>query len=116
MPTITLGTRTNNWAEFFALWMLTKLSAEQGVDQIQIMGDSKLVIDWINSKSNMQNMYLSSNMERIKELKGNLFKISFHHVYRELNVGADELSKEALSLHSGCFMSEEEEAGIQPFA
>jgi hypothetical protein len=42
-------------------------------------------------------MILSPIMERIKELKETFSKISFHHIYRELHVKADELSKQALS-------------------
>ena len=42
-----------------------KLATEKGVVLIQILGDSMLIIDWINSKNNQQNMTLS-NQERIR--------------------------------------------------
>lgn len=83
----TLGVGTNNWTKLNALRLLMRLAIEKGVDQIQIMGDSKLVAYWINNKNNMHNMSLSLIMERIKELKRNFSKISSHHLYR-----ANELS------------------------
>jgi hypothetical protein len=54
----------------------------------------------MNGKRNMQNMTLSPIIKTIKDLKGTFSKISFHHIYRELNDSANELSKEALSLHT----------------
>jgi len=67
---------------------------------IPIQGDSKFVIDWINSKNNMQNMHLSPIIEKIKRLEGIFSKNSFHHIHRELNARVDELSKQSLSMQA----------------
>jgi ribonuclease HI len=38
----------NNWAELNALWLLIRFTTDKGVVKLQIMGDSKIVIDWIS--------------------------------------------------------------------
>jgi hypothetical protein len=48
-----LGEGSNNWTELNALWLLLRTATEYEADKIQIMGDSKVVIDWINSKHNL---------------------------------------------------------------
>ena len=43
-----LGIGTNNWAEMYALWLLMRLASEKGINQLQVLGDSNLILDWKN--------------------------------------------------------------------
>jgi hypothetical protein len=59
------------------------------------------VIDWANNKFLILYVRLSSLLQEIK-LVTQLFEwIYFNHLYRELNVKVDTLSKEDLSLPVG---------------
>jgi ribonuclease HI len=53
-----VGEGTNNRAELYALWLLMRPAFEKGLEQLQILGDSKLVISWENGKNNLQNLSL----------------------------------------------------------
>jgi hypothetical protein len=59
-------------------------------------GDSKIVIDWLNYKSNLQVTSLMSWMTKIRDLIHLFINIKFDHIYREENMKTDVLSKRAL--------------------
>lgn len=45
-----LAEGTNYWAELSAFSILENLTIKKGTAQIQILGDSELVINWVNDK------------------------------------------------------------------
>ena len=45
------GEGTNNRAETYALWIILKAAVEKGIRTLQALGDSKLLIDWENGRS-----------------------------------------------------------------
>jgi ribonuclease HI len=97
------GGGSNNKDELIALWTLLETTKQKDIRKLQVMGDSKLVIDWEKGKLSIQNINLA-NITRDIRLSFQSFEwISFQHVLRELNVKADELSKEALQLQRGAF-------------
>jgi len=98
------GQGTNNRAEFFALWILLKTAIDKGINQLQGMGDSKLVIKWANQNYNIKNPALLPILHQILEVKIRFDDLSSSHIYHEFNSQADHLSKEALSLHDGTFI------------
>jgi hypothetical protein len=73
-----LGEGTNNWEELNSLWMLMRLAIQKEALQIQTIGDSKLVTDWIDVECNLQNLILCPIFEKIKELKGSFSKFIFN--------------------------------------
>ena len=81
--------------------------AYRGVSSFQVLGDSKLIIDWANGKNSMENLLFQPLVEKFREIKNHLDSVSFHHVYRELNEIADQLSNEALTLHEGLVITSE---------
>jgi ribonuclease HI len=101
------GQGTNNRVEFYALWILLKVAGEKNVSRLQVLGDSKLLMDWENGKNQITNMALSPIMELCLEKKKIFEEISFSHVYREFNYKADKLSKEALILQEGHLIEQE---------
>jgi ribonuclease HI len=98
-----LGGGTNNRVELIALWTLLETTKEKNMTKLQVFGDSKLVIDWERGQNNIQNPRLASILRDIKLTFRNFEWLSFHHIPRELNTKADELSKEALQLQKGAF-------------
>lgn len=65
------------------------------------MGDSKVVIDWLDQKGRLQVVSIEAWKRRIKELIPTFQCIHFHHIFRESNRVADQMSKIALSAVKG---------------
>jgi len=73
----------------------------KGVNKLQVMEDSKLVIDWARQKESLTDVRIGPLLKVIKSAFQSFKWISFCHILGELNVKVDELSKEALSLPVG---------------
>ena len=92
-----MGQATNNRAELSALWATMKVAHSNRIQDIRIFGDSKVVIDWENGRNTIRVPYLQHFLTEIHNLKALFRRISFAHIYRELNEEADSLSKQALA-------------------
>jgi len=89
---------SNNKAKLVALCNLLKKTKQKDIRKLQVMGDSKLVIDWAKGKFFIQNITLANILRDIRLSFQSFDWLSFQHILRELNVKVDELSKEALQL------------------
>jgi ribonuclease HI len=97
------GGGTNNRVELISLWTLLEAAKENNLSKLQVFGDSKMEIDWSRGNISIQNPNLASTM-RENKLNFRAFEwLSFHHILRELNSKANELSKEVLQLQNGDF-------------
>lgn len=65
---------------------------------VSIFGDSKVLVDAVCGKSCIRNPQLSGWLERILYLWNKSLGASILHIKRDLNMVADELSKNGLSL------------------
>ena len=50
------------------MWATLSLDLRLGIDHLQLLGDSKTVVDWLNYKSNLQVISLMGWMEKIRDL------------------------------------------------
>ena len=92
-----MGQASNNKAELKALWATLKVAIRSHIQDIQIFDDSKVVVDWENEKNNIRAPHLQHLLAEIQTLKIYFRRISFGHIYRELNTEAYSLSKQALA-------------------
>jgi ribonuclease HI len=78
-----LGARigTNNWAELIALWMLLNFARDKGIRLLQVVGDSKLVVDCFKGRAHLNIIALLPWQRRIRELQETFESISIEHVY-----------------------------------
>ena len=60
-----------------------------------------MIINWANGQLQINSPHLQPLLKEIRDQISNFVSISFQHVYRELNVEADTLSKLALTLPLG---------------
>ena len=60
-----------------------------------------MTIDWANGQLQINAPHLQHLLRAIRDQMVNFESISFQHIYRELNVEADKLSKVALTLPPG---------------
>jgi ribonuclease HI len=82
------------------LKILLKLAAQQGIQNLQVFGDSQIVINWIHGKYRMENLFLSPIFAEVKNSLSIFNTISFD-VYRELNREADSQSKAGIQMAEG---------------
>jgi ribonuclease HI len=90
-----LGVKTNNEAEYAALIILLTEARSRGADEIEIRGDSKLVVSQVNRKWKINKPHL---MVLAKEARGLMdgMKARLVWVSREENRLADKLSNRAI--------------------
>jgi ribonuclease HI len=92
-----LWPRDKHWDELLGAWASLTLATRLSIPNLLLLGDSKIVIEWLNKRGDLQAVALESWKERILETLPLFRDISFAHIYREENIEADNLSKKALS-------------------
>jgi ribonuclease HI len=93
---INCGTGTNTKAELLGAWVTLILAKLWKISKIQLMGDSKVIIDWLNHKTNLHAIDIVGWRRRTKVLTTYFQEISVHHIFRDFNKEADRLSKQGL--------------------
>jgi ribonuclease HI len=109
--TLNCGRGTNTRAELMGVWASLTLASRLSITDILVLGDSKIVIDWLNRKGTLQVVTIDCWKDMINELIKCFTNISFAHVYREENQEADNLSKQALTKHPGSIAYNQWEGG-----
>jgi ribonuclease HI len=95
------GKGNNMKAEFLGLWGLLFFAQRLSISKLMVVGDSKVTIDWINDRSNLNLIYLHIWKEQIRVLKAMFEEIHFMHIHNEFNIVANLLSKKPLVIISG---------------
>ncbi|MEE9574117.1 MAG: ribonuclease HI family protein [Candidatus Neomarinimicrobiota bacterium] len=98
-----IGSTTNNVAEYQALLNGLLCAQEKGITNVNVYGDSKLVIEQVTGNWKVNSPLLKPiHREICALLATNTFDtITFQHVYRKNNKRADELANEALDEQLG---------------
>jgi ribonuclease HI len=96
---------TNTRVELLGLWASLTLAHRLNLAHLHVLGDSKIVIDWINQNCNLKVTNLMGWMTKIRELTTLFINIKFDHIYREENMEADALSKLALQVRKERYFS-----------
>jgi ribonuclease HI len=92
----TIGTATNNVAEYTALIQGLELAAELGVRKLDVFSDSELLVRQMNGEYRVKNPDLLDLYQEAKRLAGGFEKVTLKHVRREQNARADAIGNEAL--------------------
>jgi hypothetical protein len=77
------------------------LASHLNIDVLHVFGDSKIVIDWLNSRGKLQVISLVGWRDIIKELIKSFNTIHFSHIYRDQNKEAYFVSKKAIHMQEG---------------
>lgn len=91
-----LNTGTNNIAEWKALIEGLKLARDKGCKELEVRGDSQLIIKQITGKYRVKSNNLIPLYEEAKKLTSSFEKLKFKWVRREENTLTDALSNRAL--------------------
>ena len=91
-----IGVATNNVAEYRALVEGLRKAAEVGVDELEVVSDSQLVVEQMRGAYKVKSVKLRGLWEEAQELADRLGKVRYTAVRREHNELADQLVNEAL--------------------
>jgi ribonuclease HI len=92
----TIGVATNNVAEYSALVAGLHKAAELGVDELEVVSDSELLVNQMRGGWKVKNETLRELWREASRLATRFDRISYSAVRREHNELADRLVNEAL--------------------
>jgi ribonuclease HI len=93
---ISIGTATNNVAEYRALVDGLGRAVEVGVDELEVISDSELLVKQMRGEYRVKNPGLLPLYEDARSLMRRIGRVTFEHVRREFNKDADRLANEAM--------------------
>ena len=91
-----IGVATNNVAEYSALVAGLEKALELGVDEVEVVSDSELLVKQMTGEYRVKNEALKELNERASRLARRLRRVDYTAVRREHNELADRLVNEAL--------------------
>ncbi len=91
-----IGIATNNVAEYRALVAGLEKAVELGVDEMEVISDSELLVKQMTGEYKVKNAALRELSLEAARLARNLRRVSYKAVRREHNELADRLVNEAL--------------------
>lgn len=86
-----IGTATNNVAEYRALLLGISLAAEHGASEVELIGDSELVVKQVRGEYRVKDAGLKPLHAEVRAALAQFDGWSIRHVRRELNARADAL-------------------------
>src|SRR5215218_6920430 len=92
----TLGSATNNVAEYTALIRGLERAAELGLKRLAVFSDSELMVKQMNGEYRVKHPDLLPLFEEAKGLRRKFEAVTLTHVRREQNKRADQIGNEAL--------------------
>jgi ribonuclease H / adenosylcobalamin/alpha-ribazole phosphatase len=96
-----IGVATNNVAEYRALVAGLAKAVELGLDELEVVSDSELVVKQMRGEYKVKNAALADLKDEAENLARRLPKVVYTAVRREHNELADRLVNEALDQISG---------------
>jgi len=96
----TIGSATNNVAEYRALIRGIELAAQHGATELELRGDSELVVKQIRGEYKVKDPGLKPLHAEARQALSAFSEWSFDHVRREQNAEADALVNQALDAHA----------------
>ena len=97
----TIGTATNNVAEYRALIAGLEKALELHVDEVEVVSDSELLVKQMRGEYRVKNETLRDLWEEASALARRLRSVRYTAVRREHNELADQLVNEALDAAGG---------------
>jgi ribonuclease HI len=91
-----IGEATNNVAEYRALLRGIELAAARGASELELIGDSELVVRQVEGRYKVKHAGMKQLHEEVKRALRGFDSWSIRHVRRAENSDADRLVNEAL--------------------
>ena len=87
---------TNNIAEYCGLLIGLHGAIEKGITHLRVEGDSMLVIKQMRGEWKIHAEHLREYYKSAKQLEQKFMSVTYHHIYRNRNQHADDLSNQAI--------------------
>jgi ribonuclease HI len=91
-----IGEATNNVAEYRAMLLGIELAGELGADEVELIGDSQLIVEQVKGNWKVKQAHLRPLREEVVKALEGIDSWTIRNVPREENVRADELVNDAL--------------------
>jgi ribonuclease HI len=91
-----IGPATNNVAEYRALLLGIELAADRGASEVELVGDSELVVRQVLGEYKVKDASLRDLHGRVRQALAGFENWTIRHVRREANERADALVNEEL--------------------
>ena len=91
-----IGVATNNVAEYRALVEGLRRATELGVDELEVVSDSELIVKQMRGEYRVKNEALRALNREASTLAGGMKRVVYTAVRRDQNEHADRLVNEAL--------------------
>ena len=95
-----IGSATNNVAEYRALIRGIELAADHGATELELRGDSELVVKQVRGEYRVKDAGLKPLHAEARSKLSGFSAWTFRHVRREQNAEADALVNQALDAHT----------------
>jgi len=96
-----IGVATNNVAEYRALVAGLEKAAELGLDEVEVVSDSELLVKQMRGEYRVKNAALADLNDEASRLARRIGRVTYRAVRREHNTLADSLVNQALDAISG---------------
>ena len=96
-----IGVATNNVAEYRALVEGLRRAGEVGVDELEVVSDSELIVRQMRGEYRIKNAALQALADEAKRWARRLDRVEYVHVKRAQNELADRLVNDALDADAG---------------
>ena len=96
-----IGVATNNVAEYRALIRGLEAARRRGADVVRAYLDSQLVVEQMNGRYAVKHVDMKPLHAHARELAATFASVTFTHVPRAQNAGADRLVNQALDATAG---------------
>jgi len=96
-----LGSTTNNVAEYRALILALKRAEELGADDVEILSDSRLLVEQVNGNFRVKASHLKPLLSEAFQRAKRFRRFSLTHVRREQNTLADRLANLGADVSEG---------------
>jgi ribonuclease HI len=96
-----IGVATNNVAEYRALVAGLEKAAELGLDEVEVVSDSELLVKQMRGEYRVKNAALADLNDEAARLARRIGRVTYRAVRREHNTLADSLVNQALDAISG---------------
>lgn len=91
-----LGTATNNVAEYRGLIAALRWAVDQGIEDLNVRSDSELLVKQLRGEYRVKHAGLRPLYDEARSLLARIARVRIDHVRRELNKDADRLANEAM--------------------
>jgi ribonuclease HI len=110
-----IGTATNNVAEYSALIAGLELAIQMGITDLDVFMDSELVVSQMKGEWKIKNDRLRVLAVRARSLLNRFENHTIQHVRRELNSDADKLANQGMDAAMLDWDADKEAPGQQSF-